>query len=268
MIDSLLNAFKMMLKTPVVILVAIVGVLVNMGVIMLLSTPILNMIFDVFMLRQLPDAGFLGFPLQFIAMYPDGMAALFMMFAAFALISLIMAFFISRYVKEIAAGKGAFGNSLKYTISNALKILGLFIFFFAVFGVLFLIMWLLMAFSLGPSALTIVFMLLFMLFVIYLAIKLVFTVSAMAIDELPARESIRKSWEFSAKSFWGVIALIILVMIISMLITALGINISMRFYINDLFDEALFIVFTAIASVYSYLAFPLYYLKKEHQKTP
>ena len=267
MIDSLVNSFKIMIKKPIVLIVAIVAVLIQSLFLFFAFGPIIEMLIDVMFLNFVPDQG-LASPVQFVAMHPIGTLAVFGMLAITAIISTMAMFIYSRYVKDTAEGSGSGGRAVKYSFSNLGKIIGLMFFFCILFLGLGIVMWVLMLLALGPYLIVPIILFLLMLFAFYLAIKLAFAIPIMAMDELPIREALKKSWEFSAKNLWGIIALFVAIGIILMLINGIGANIIEGFFVSDIVAFIIFVIFSAITFAYSHVALPLYYLKKEYNKAP
>ena len=268
MIKTLLNSFTILIKKPAMLILAILGSILNIVLITLLGQPIGEMIADILFFGIIPDTGAVAFPLHFIQMYPFGFVALFVLITSIFIISTLLSFFFSKYIRDTAEKRASKGAAFGYMLGNIVKIIGLFLFFTFVWSVLLFILWIMMLISLGPYALVGIIMLIYMLLLAYLWIKLSFAIPAMAMDQISIREALRKSWEFTGKNLLGVLTLFFFVMIVTGLINNIGISLFNLIYINEYVDVLIFAAFSGLASAYTYAVFPIYYLKKEHSMEP
>ncbi len=268
MIKTLVNSFTILIKKPAMLILAILASILNMVLITLVGQPIGEMIADVLFFGILPDTGAVAFPLHFVQMYPFGVGALVVLMGYLFIMSTLLSFFFSKYIRDTAEKKASKGAAFGYMLRNIPKIIGLFLFFSFAWGVLLFILWILLLISLGPYALVGIIMLIYMLLLAYLWIKLSFAIPAMAMDGISIREALRKSWEFTGKNLFGILTMFFFIMIITGLINSIGISLINLSYINEYVDALLFAIFSGIASAYTYAAFPLYYLKKEHDMEP
>ncbi|MFH1240027.1 MAG: glycerophosphoryl diester phosphodiesterase membrane domain-containing protein [Candidatus Diapherotrites archaeon] len=268
MIDTLLNSFKILLKKPAMPILAILGGALSMGLLMLLGQPIGEMIADILFFGILPETGALAFPIHFIEMYPFGFGAVFAMIASLFIISTLLSFFFSKYIRDTAEKKASKGMAFGYMLGNIVKIIGLLLFFTFAWGVLLFILWIMMIISLGPYALVGIIMLIYMLLLAYLWIKLSFVIPVMAMENISIREALKKSWAFTGKNLLGVLTLFVFIMIVTALINNIGLSMFNLIYVNEYVDALIFAIFSGLASAYTYAAFPMYYLKKEHNMEP
>ena len=268
MISTLLKSFTILIKKPAMPILTILGGVVSMILLIVLGQPISEMFSDIFMGGILPDTGAMAFPLHLIQMYPFGIGALGVIITSMFIVSTLLLFFFSKYLRDTAEKQASKAVAFGYMLENIVKIVGLFLFFTFGWGVLLFVLWGLMLISLGPYPLIGIILLIYMLLLVYLWIKLSFAIPIMAIDEVSIREALKKSWEFTRKNLIGVLTLFFFVIIITGLINNIGISLITLIYINQYIDTLIFAIFSGLASAYVYAAFIMYYLKKEHNIEP
>ena len=266
MIDSIIGAFKTALTKPKLWVPALVVGIVNYAIFLLLfEFGIWDFMLYALFLGLVPQTGgaVVGLPFEIYAMYSTGVNAIIALAAVVFVTTVFMQFFYGDYVRQMAGGKASFGSAFSYGLSSLKKIFGLFLFFFVITILAGIVMWLAMLFAASAGIVGDIVIVIVGLLMIYIGLKLLFTVTAIAIDRLTLKEGLKKSWEFSNRFLLRIIVLIIVGGSISYLITSVGVEVADLLGIDIVFI-VVFIIFWLFAAAFSNLLLPFYYMRKEH----
>ncbi len=268
LIESIIGSLKALIKKPLVILPAILFALVVFAAGFLLQDALINFIVEVLLLGNLPEGPLLAFPLHIVAMYPIELAAI----AFLLLLSIVMwiasAFFYARIANDTLAEKVSIGAAFSATLENASGIVWLGIFFGVISLFALGITWVLLALlgtnQLAGIAIAVVLMLLGLLMA-YTFIKLSFTVYAMAVEKLKARDALAASYKFTAKRFWNIIVFMFVLSIIYGLIIGIGDIIDLAIPDENI-GSIIFILFWGFGVSFTNLAMAFFYIKNALEK--
>ena len=93
MIETLLNSFKILIKKPAMLILAILASIWNIALLTFIGQPINEMLANIVFFGIVPDTGAVAFPLHFVQMYPFGFGALFVIIANLFIVSTLLSFF-------------------------------------------------------------------------------------------------------------------------------------------------------------------------------
>jgi hypothetical protein len=267
LIGAIIKAFKTIVKNPLLLLPALILPAVTFGLLFVLQEPLFNLLVDILFLERVPESTLLAFPIHLLAMYPIELAAVAVMVLASSIISIAVGFIYAKYANSIEADKASLSGSIKAVFENKNSILALAGFLFIVILFVIGISWLLLAASTIIPQILLVVILLFILLA-YIFVKLTFSVQAMAVENIKAKEALSKSWAFTNKRFWQVLGFLILTTIIYSIIIAIGDFVDLTLTeINEDLGTLVFVIFWTIGVSFSNLAMAFYFIKKDIAKT-
>lgn len=261
MLKSFSSALKGMFSAPGVLLPAAVAALVN-AVILFFSLDVFSsLVFGIFILDNVPLVGFAELPFRLFFQYQAEFLMLGLAVLAGFLIQLVLLFFYSRVAVDADAKKASFGNAWKETMKNSGKILSVFVFFsvlgfFALLATVFLLVN-----SIAFGLIGGFILLVWLAAIAYITVKLAFVVPSMAADKAKLKDALKKSWAFSNKGFFSVLAFLLGLWIINALITRIvfsGIDVLGE----DLAVIAVIFIVSLVLSAFNSLSVAFYYIKR------
>ncbi|MAG22126.1 MAG: hypothetical protein CL943_02365 [Candidatus Diapherotrites archaeon] len=262
MIDSILKAFKSIVKKPALLIPPIVIPTLLVALIFLFIEPLANLLVEVLFLENVPESPLFALPIHFLAMYPIEILSVVLLVFVFSVIWAATAFFYSKVANDLSAGGGSIGEALRATKEAFGKIVALIVFFYVIGFFSAILLWL---FMLLPATIGFILSMLFAVLLFYVFVKLSFTIPAMAIDNLGVKEALAKSWVFTKKKFLSVIIFLFVVSVLSTFILRIEEAIETLFS-DEIITSILFLIFWLFATVFSNLAVAFYYLKKQFGK--
>ena len=266
MIGAILKALKTIVKNPLLLLPALIMPAVTFGLLFILQEPIFNLLVDVLFLERIPESTMLAFPIHLLAMYPIELAAVAALVLASSIVSIVVGFIYARYANSVEANKASLSGSLNAVLENKNSILALAGFLFIVALFVLGISWLLLVATATIPLILVVVMLLFVLLA-YIFVKLAFSVQAMAIENINAKEALSKSWAFTNKRFWQALGFLILVAIVYSVVIAIGDLVDITISgINEDLGTIVFVAIWAIGISFSNLAIAFYFIEKDISK--
>ena len=265
MIESIIKAFKAIVKKPFILVPALIIPVVLLAVIYVFIDPLINLFIEAFLLENIPETPFLAFPIHFFVMYPIELLSVAVITFVSSIVWISTSFFYSRVAENFEHDKGSIGEAAGALLKAKADVLGLAVFFFVVFLFFCFLAWIFLMVSLVSLGIGTVLLLLLLFLGFYLMIKLYFTIPIMAIEKAKLKESLTRSWEFTNKRFWAALILLVVVMVISSIIVNIGNTVSLLVEEENI-SGIIFVIFWVVAVCFSNLAIAFYYLKKEAGK--
>ena len=260
-LKAAISGFTTLLRRPQVLLPALIVMAISLLASLALGELVFGLLYQGLIYEILPETGIWEFPFALYQMYSAEINALIALLGLSLLLQIWLAFGYARVVSGKKKKQGIFG-AMAYATKNIKHVIAAFI-FFGIVSVFFLILaYLLLAFGFYTDIIAIALWIVFALLVIYLGIKLIMAVPIMAIEEVNLKEALQKSWKFSEKHFWGLLALLAIVfLIVSPALNYVGGSIA-DLFVDDMLAIAVLAIFTLIVTAYTNLAIALYYVQK------
>lgn len=234
MINALFNSLTLLARKPWIFLPTLI-VAAIMGVITVSTIETYFMLlFNLTFFNQMPQTTLLELPFRIFELYPIESSILLGMLAVmFFLNSLLLLIYAHLVKEEIERKKSSLLNAVRNAFSQIGQTILLFI-LIALVG-LFLGIVYLAFFALMPlSGFSWIILLIIFLLIIYIAIKLLFTIPALAEAERTItsgkkivqgkggiKQALEESWQFTDKHLFGTIALIIILFIVTAILTSI-----------------------------------------------
>ncbi len=266
MIGAIIKALKGIVKNPLVLLPAFILPIVTFGLLFILQEPVFDIFLDVLFLERVPESSLLAFPIHFLAMYSIELAAIAVLVIASSIVSIVVGFVYAKYANGVVAGKASLFGSLGAVLENKGNILALAGFLFVVALFALGVSWLFLVVSAAIPLLG-VLVILFAVLLAYLLVKLVFSVQAMAVQGLKAKEALSKSWAFTGGRFLQTLAFLILISVIYSVLITVGDFLDIALTdVNENFGTIAFVILWAIGVSFSNLAMAFYFIEKDIAK--
>lgn len=266
MIGTIIKALKAIVKNPLILLPAFILPVVTFGLLFLLQEPIFDLLVDVLFLERIPESGLVAFPIHFFAMYPIGLAAVAVMVLASSIVSIVVGFVYAKYANGVVAGKASLPGSFSVVLESKGNILALAGFLFIVELFALGVIWMLLVASLAIPLILVLVLLLGVLLA-YLAVKLMFSVQAMAVQGLKVKDALSKSWAFTSGRFLQILGFLILISVIYSVLIAVGDFLDITLIdIDENLGTIAFVVLWAIGVSFSNLAMAFYFIEKDIAK--
>jgi hypothetical protein len=256
MIAEILQGIKATFRKPVSMLPALIAALIVLLASYLVAGPLFEMSVDIFLLEKLPEAGLEAIPFQFFAMYSGGVIAFALLSVVAMVVLIALGFCNARYALDYSEMHPSISQAIGQALKNLGKIVLLTIFFCVIALFFIALAWI---FLLIPIVGTVLFFLL-VIAIFYIVIKLVFSVAAMSIEDVSVKEALQKSWEFSQKRFWQIVAFLAIISIINLCLLNIGYALSDA-ALDDITEIVVFLVFWIVTVTYTTLAMGFYYVK-------
>ncbi len=265
MIESIVRAFQSIVKKPLILLPALLLPVLMLALLFIFQGPISNLLVEALFLENIPESPLAAFPVHFAAMYPIEVAVVALLALVLAIVGIAVTFLYSRLASDFSAGEPSLGKVLGATLESRGNIAVLAVFFFIIVAFFVTIAWLFILVSALNSIVGLILLICLGLLLLYTAVKLSFTVPAMAVEGLKAKEALVKSWVFTGGRFWQVLVFLVIVSIISGVIIGIG-NLIGTLVLGELIGGIVFIIFWLFGIAFSNLAIPFYYIKNSFGK--
>lgn len=273
MINALLKSFLAIVKKPWLIIPSAISGFIVALISFITFDAYLLMISDVIISNKIPMASLLELPFRFFELYPTETIMLLLTLAVMLLLNLLVLTIYSRFAKESIEGKASALESFAYGLSKTGSI-------FVLFGIIALaaiflgaVFWAFIVFV--PMFPLIGFIpLIGLLLLIYIGIKLIFTLPAFVDNEESGRrklgrdhfskesvglkDAFGKSWEFTGKHFFMVIGLLIVLAVISVIGWNIAVIVSDFIEADDIATIVMYLVIAAF-SCFTDLSICYYY---------
>ena len=255
MISSIIQGLASFRK-PLVLAPAIVVALFEIGVFALAIEPFLFILLDAIN-QNLPKADPLVLPFLLYQQYFGEINTLLLAWGVGLALQLWLLFVLSRYAKEQSVSKSV-SYAWKRKGSVVATVIFSFLALFLAFSLYLLLSWIA---QFNAFASTVLFILLFIVS-LFCLVKLSFFVQSMALDEVQLKEGLKKSWSFSHKRFWAIVAFLIALWLIANAFNAIAALIT-----QGILDETIAFAIVALVSVvgttWTALSMGYYYQKKQ-----
>jgi hypothetical protein len=265
LIESMARAVGSSVRKPWLLVPAALLLIITTGLLFLFQEPLVNLLVDALFLENLPEAPLSVFPVLLLAMYPTEFAVVGLLLFVFTFLGVGTGFVYSKLANDSMAGNPSVGRAISATLESRGNILALGVFFFVLalfFGAL---LWIMLVAAQMYDMVAALFLLAVFALLLYVFVKLAFTVASMAIENLKAKDALVKSWVFTTNRFWRVLLFLVAVAI------TYGIILNAGSFIDSLVAEPilggiLFGLFWAFGVAYSNMAIAFYFLKHETVK--
>ncbi|MFH1256383.1 MAG: hypothetical protein V1494_03755 [Candidatus Diapherotrites archaeon] len=249
MIAALIGAAFGLVKKPVVLLAAIILAIINTVVFFLLFEPIAELLYNFFVLGLVPEGNAWELPFRFLQLYfLNSIAILVAMFISLMLF--IWLLFVAAAAEKEKDSAIAEANSRLGEIFWLSAFIFIAVFVFLAIGYIFMAI----GFSFDLLALpALIVFLAWLLVGLYVFVKLSFVAVIAAMEKVKGKEAFIKTWQWSAKRFWGIIVFLLLAGFIFSLINALGDGVA-GITGEEISGIVIGLIFAIIANAYVALA--------------
>lgn len=260
MISSILKSFGLILRNPLLLLPALLAGIANSIIIELLKENLVEL------LVRWSSQGFLPVeaieaPFYFVAinlnLFLIVALGLFLIF----IINGVTVFAYAEYIREKQENNAGIFKALINSWKHIPRITMLTL-FFSLIALMFAVFFSLsIAISATLDIIGLIFAVIIILLAIYLAIKFAFILTVAGFEQTNVKDSLKKTWNFSAKHSIEIIFFLIILTIITSLLAQVGVYL-ISLTQNYLVVLLIPIIITLIVSSFSNLAFALYYSSK------
>jgi len=262
LINALGAAAKRLVKNPLLLLPAFAAIAIFFVLAYAFSPFITNLALDLMVLGNVPDAPLSALPFQMIGLYGIEFFALLVFFVLSSVLFAALNYWYAAYIAMRLGSKGSMGKASSETINAMGKIVS-FTFFILLVGFLFaVLLWIslvIMPFF-APAGLALLALLALAGF--YFAIKFVFVLQALAIEDCKLRQALEKSWLFCEGRFWQVLVLVIALSVVYSILLWAG-GLASGLFSGETESLVVFAAFWGCFLAYSGLALALYYAEKK-----
>lgn len=269
MITSFIRSLTLIVSRPFLAVPAILSGLFNFAVLGLFMALILQFFQDVLVYGVFFGSPLDSMPLLVYANYASQINILVLTLFCSMVFGFWLAFVYGKYCNDSALKKAKLAKAIGYGFKNFGKIIMLSMVSILLIAFVIAISWFAMLIAMQAGLLGAVIAIVWVLSVLYAGIKIAFVVPAMAVDEIPLKDALKKSWEFTGKSFIKTVLFLLVAGIIGGIISNIGLSLSGFFpESQDFYALAIMLFFVIISSAYSNIAFNAYYLSIEHNRLP
>ncbi|MDD5162601.1 MAG: hypothetical protein PHD95_00125 [Candidatus ainarchaeum sp.] len=262
MLGVFAKGFKEIAKHPVCLVPGLAAAAVIAVVFFAVIDFFVELAINAVFLGNIPESGLGELPFQFFNLYAGSLVPLLLAGLVSLIVVTVTGFFYSNYAKELSEKKPSIGSAVSQTIEQGGRILSLILFEIVLAALIMVIFWILFLImpSAGIWALVLVFLL--AIAIVFVLVKLAFTIPAMACGGEKLKAAIGKSWEFSDKKFWTTVLFLIIVLIISGIIGFIG-SVLSDLVVDEIAVGIIIAVFWAIQIAFVNFALAFYYLDRE-----
>jgi len=259
-IESIVNALKGIAAKPAVLLPALATPIAVLLLVFVFQEALFNLLTEAIFFGELPETTVTQFPVHLAAMYGAELFVVALIAFVASIVSIGVVFVQARLAAGIMDGKTSIRESLGNLLGNTGSVVALGVFVFVIALLAMLLLWITVIIAGFNGFLGMLLGALVVLLAAYLAIKLAFTVQAMALEGAKLKEALLKSWEFTNNRFWGVVVFLIAVAIIYSIVISVGDAISAAVPEENI-SGIVFVIFWLVAASFTNLAIANYYLK-------
>ena len=250
MIKSFVNGAKQIIGNPFLLLPGLATIAILGGLVFIFSQQLISIVVNIVFLGVVPDAPIQAFPFQFISIYWFDLLAIMVFVTLTGIVFSGLNYFYAAHERLMSESKASMGKALSETLSAAGRIIALVLFLEVMFIAFLVLFWLfLVATAVVPLAGEIALLFLGVT-LIYVYVKLLFVVQAMALEKGTVKQAFRRSWEMTTNRFASVFALVFVLGVISNAVILLGESFSL-FATSDVIEIIVFALFWSVSLAYS-----------------